>query len=255
VFVKRLDDVPRGAIVLFSAHGVGPDQWDRARALGLEVIDATCPLVEKVHREAHRFAEQDYTVVLIGQTGHDEVIGTKGWAPGHIEVIFTEADAAALDVPDASKIAYVTQTTLSVRDCERVVRALKRRFPAIHGPASGDICYATQNRQRAVEALAPESDLVLVVGDQASANSTRLAEICRDLGKPSHLIPNAEAIEDAWLEGVQTILVTSGASVPESLVSGVVAHLQTRGPATVEEREVVPEDVHFPLPEPLNSIK
>ena len=249
VFVKDLDAAPRGALVLFSAHGVAPDQWRQARERGLEVVDATCPLVEKVHREARRFAEKGYTLILIGQAGHDEVTGTMGWAPDHIRVVFTEDEVAGLTAPDESKVAYVTQTTLSVTDCAQVVQALKQRFPNIQGPAAGDICYATRNRQRAVNALAEEADLVLVVGDEASANSARLAEICRGLGKPSYLIPSATAIEDAWLQGVDTVLVTSGASAPESLVQGVVEQLRRRGPCEVDEREVVHEDVHFPLPE------
>lgn len=249
VFVGSLDDVPRGARVLFSAHGVGPEQWQQAAERALDVIDATCPLVAKVHREARRFAEHDYTVLLIGQAGHDEVAGTRGWAPDHIQVIFTEDDVAALRVADPSKVAYVTQTTLSVDDCERVVQALRRRFPEIQGPPGGDICYATQNRQRAVRHLAAEADLVLVVGDAASANSARLAEICRAQGKTGHLIGAAAMIDDAWLDGAGTVLVTSGASAPESLVQGVVQRLQARGPCEVEEREVVHEDVHFPLPE------
>lgn len=249
VFVKTLNDVPRGALVLFSAHGVGPEQWAQARERGLEVVDATCPLVEKVHREARRFAEKGYTIVLIGQAGHDEVAGTRGWAPDHIQVIFTEAEVAALRITDPSKAAYITQTTLSVDDCERVVRALKKRFPRIQGPPAGDICYATENRQRAVRTLAAEADLVLVVGDPASANSARLAQISRAQGKAGHLISSAAMIEAAWLNGVETVLVTSGASVPESLVQGVVARLEAQTACQVEEREVVHEDVHFPLPD------
>ncbi len=249
VFVKDLDAVPRGALVLFSAHGVGPQQWEKARERGLEVIDATCPLVEKVHREARRFAEQGYTIVLIGQAGHDEVTGTMGWASDHIQVVFTEEEVAALKVADASKVAYVTQTTLSVTDCEQVVRALKQRFPRIHGPAAGDICYATQNRQRAVQVLARQAGLVLVVGDQASANAVRLAEICRALGKTSYLIGSAAMIEDIWLEGGGTVLITSGASAPEALVQGVIEHLKSKAHCHVEECEVVHEDIHFPLPE------
>jgi len=201
VFVRSLDEVPRGALVLFSAHGVDPGQWAQAQARELRVIDATCPLVEKVHREAKRFGEAHYTVVLIGKAGHDEVRGTMGWAPGHIEVVFSEEDVAALEVPDPRRVAYVTQTTLSVMDCERIVAALNTRFPGIEGPPSGDICYATQNRQGAVRTLAVEADLVLVVGDEASANSARLAEICRSMGKASYLIRSADTIDDAWFDG------------------------------------------------------
>lgn len=249
VFVNSLEDVPHHALVLFSAHGVGPQQWEKAHERCLKVVDATCPLVEKVHREARRFADQGFTIILIGQAGHDEVTGTRGWAAGHIRVIFTEDEVDGLEEADGSKMAYITQTTLSVRECARVVRALKRRFPGIHGPPAGDICYATQNRQRAVEELAPRAGLVLVVGDQSSANSARLAEICRGLGKNSHLIGSAEAIEDTWLEGVETVLVTSGASAPESLVQEVIEYLRSKSPCDVEECEVVHEDIHFPLPE------
>jgi len=249
VFVADLDEAPEGAWVLFSAHGVGPTAWTHARARRLRVIDATCPLVEKVHREARRFSEQGYGIVLIGQAGHDEVNGTVGWAPDHIQVIFHEDEVASLDVAHPDRVAYLTQTTLSVSDCARVVQALEARFPTLQGPPSGDICYATQNRQRAIDVLAPESDLVLVVGDGASANSARLAEICVAKGIPTHLISSAAAIDGRWFDGVHTTLVTSGASAPESLVQGVISHLEARFPGcTVDEREVVHEDRRFPLP-------
>ena len=249
VFLRSLDQAPRGAHLLFSAHGVAPEQWEAARQRGLIVIDATCPLVEKVHREARRFADQDYTIILIGEKGHDEVVGTAGWAPGHIQVVFSEAGVAAVEVRDPCNVAYLTQTTLSVDDCERVVRALRRRFPQIQGPPSNDICYATQNRQRAVNELAPRADLVLVVGDPESANSNRLARICAGKGKASHLIRSAAMIQDAWLEGVDTVLVTSGASAPEFLVQEVVERLKSTGPCDVEESVIVEENVHFSLPE------
>jgi len=248
VFVRDLGDVPRGAHLLFSAHGVGPEQWARARERGLNVIDATCPLVEKVHREARRFAAEGFTVILIGEAGHDEVVGTSGWAPDHIRVVLSAADVPALEVGEPSKVAYLTQTTLSVDDCARVVAALEERFPAIQAPPSNDICYATQNRQEAVNVLTREADLVLVVGDPQSANSKRLAEICRQKGKASHLISSADAIRDAWLEGVQTVLVTSGASVPDFLVQEVVERLGENRPSQVEEREIIHENVHFELP-------
>jgi len=249
VFVRNLDEAPEGALVLFSAHGVGPERWEQARRRALNVIDATCPLVEKVHREARLFAERGYSIVLVGQAGHDEVTGTLGWAPDHIQVVFSEEDAATVKVADPAKAAYVTQTTLSVRDCEQIVLALKQRFPNIEGPPADDICYATQNRQGAVLALAPRTDLVLVVGDKTSANSARLAQICRELGKPSHLIGGADMINDAWLTSVRTVLVTSGASAPEFLVQEVVKRLNAKEPCEVEECEVIQEDVHFPLPE------
>jgi 4-hydroxy-3-methylbut-2-enyl diphosphate reductase len=249
VFVRSLQEAPRGAHVLFSAHGVAPVRWTDARDRGLDVIDATCPLVEKVHREARRFADQDYTILLIGERGHDEVVGTAGWAPDHIQVVFSEDDVAAVEIRDAAKVAYLTQTTLSVADCERVIAQLKLRFPAIQGPPANDICYATQNRQRAVNDLAPEADLVLVVGDPESANSKRLAAICQKKGKASYLISSAALIQDHWLRDVRAVLVTSGASVPEFLVQGVIEHLKSKGPCEVVEREIVHEDVHFALPE------
>ncbi|NIA16154.1 MAG: 4-hydroxy-3-methylbut-2-enyl diphosphate reductase [Nitrospiraceae bacterium] len=249
VFVKSLDDVPHDAPVLFSAHGVAPGVWDQAHERGLHVIDATCPLVDKVHREAKRLAEEGYTIILIGEKGHDEVIGTIGWATGHIHVILSEDELANLRINQPEKIAYLTQTTLCVQECARLSDMLKSRFPSIESPPSEDICYATQNRQRAVNDLAPQADLVLVVGDQASANSKRLAEICQRDAKASHLIPCAEAIEDTWFDKVDSVLVTSGASVPESLVQGVVAHLQTLRPCTIEEHAIVEEAIHFSLPE------
>ena len=248
VFVKDLNNVPPGSHLLFSAHGVGPDRWEQAKELSLEVIDATCPLVEKVHYEARRFASQDHTIILIGEEGHDETVGTKGWAPNNIRVVFTEEEVEQLEVPDETKLAYITQTTLSVDDCQRVIKALKRRFPHITGPKSDDICYATQNRQAAVNALAPYVDLVLVVGDRESANSNRLAEICRTRDKPAYLISSAGAIDEAWLDGVESVLITAGASAPELLVQGVVDYLKERGAEEVEESEIMAENVHFKLP-------
>lgn len=248
VFVQNLDDVPPGAHLLFSAHGVGPDQWERAEGLQLEVIDATCPLVEKVHYEARRFASRDFTIILIGEEGHDETVGTMGWAPEHIRRVFTEEEVDSLEVADPDKVAYITQTTLSVDDCARIIERLKRKFPAIQGPPKADICYATQNRQAAVNALAPQADLVLVVGDRESANSNRLAEICRAKGKPAYLISSAESIREEWFDGVETILLTAGASAPEHLVQGVVDFLRQRGDVEVEESQIITEDVHFKLP-------
>ncbi len=248
VFVKDLSNVPPHSHLLFSAHGVGPSRWEEAKALHLEVIDATCPLVEKVHHEASRFAKQDHTIILIGEEGHDETVGTKGWAPNNIRVVLTEEEVEQLEVPDETKLAYITQTTLSVDDCQRVIDALRRRFPHIAGPKSADICYATQNRQAAVNALAPYVDLVLVVGDRESANSNRLAEICRSRNKPAYLISDAGAIQDDWLDGVESILLTAGASAPESLVEGVLAYLKERGAEEIEETEIMAENVHFKLP-------
>jgi 4-hydroxy-3-methylbut-2-enyl diphosphate reductase len=248
VFVKNLDDVPEGSHLLFSAHGVGPDRWDTAKRLQLEVIDATCPLVEKVHHEARRFATNNLTIILIGEAGHDETIGTLGQAPAHIKLIERVEDVDTLEVADADQLAYITQTTLSVNDCQVIIDALKKRFPNIRKPPKEDICYATTNRQAAVNAFTPEVDLVLVVGDRESANSTRLADIARAHGKPAYLILDSTMIEDAWLEGVATILLTSGASVPEKHVQGVMAYLQTKGACEVEERNLIEEDVYFRLP-------
>ena len=249
VFVRSLDDAPKSSHVLFSAHGVGPDCWELARQRQLQIIDATCPLVSKVHREAKRFAELGYSIILVGEKGHDEVMGTAGWAGPDCQVVFTRADVAAIQAVDPQKVAYLTQTTLSVDDCEKVIAALHRRFPRIQGPPANDICYATQNRQRAVNEITLEADLVLVVGDPESANSKRLAEICRKKGESSFLISAYEMIQEAWLKGVETVLVTSGASAPEFLVQGVVEHLKRRGPCTVEERVIAAENVHFRLPD------
>jgi len=251
VFVKHITEVPAGSHLLFSAHGVGPARYDKAKSLNMEVIDATCPLVEKVHNEARRFASRDFTIILIGEPGHDETVGTMGWAPEHIRRVLTLEDVAALEVPDENKLSYITQTTLSVDDCQRVIDALKERFPNIQGPPTSDICYATTNRQAAVNALAPLVDLVLVVGDRQSANSTRLAEICSARDKPSYLISDYTMIEESWLDGVESILLTSGASAPEGLVQGVIEYFKARGPCEVEERAVVGENVHFKLPKTL----
>jgi 4-hydroxy-3-methylbut-2-en-1-yl diphosphate reductase len=248
VFVQHLTDVPAGSHLLFSAHGVGPDRWEHAERLKLEVIDATCPLVEKVHHEARRFARKDATIILVGKAGHDETVGTMGWAPEHITLIQTKEDVARLEIDDPEKLAYITQTTLSVEDCDDIIAALKERFPTIEGPARADICYATSNRQSAVRTLAPEADFVLVVGDPESANSTRLAEVAQSKGAQAKLIPDASAIDPAWLEGMETVLVTSGASAPEELVQGVIAALREIGPCEVEERKLVEESVHFRLP-------
>ena len=248
VFVKDFDDVPEGAHLLFSAHGVSPDRWESAKKLDLEVIDATCPLVEKVHNEARRFASKEYTIVLVGEHGHDETVGTMGQAPDHIRLVTTVEDVANLEVPEPMHLAYITQTTLSVDDCQIIINALKDKFPAIQGPPKDDICYATTNRQAAVNALTHEVDLVLVVGDTESANSTRLADIARSKGKPSYLILDATMIQEEWLDGVERVLLTSGASVDEKHVQGVIQYLQEREPSTVTERSLVDEDVTFRLP-------
>jgi len=248
IFVKNLDEVPQGAHLLFSAHGVGPDRWAKAKDLSLEVIDATCPLVEKVHNEARRFAAKGYTIILIGETGHDETVGTMGQAPENIHLVTTREEVATLELPETDKLAYITQTTLSVHDCQIIIDALRERFPHISAPPKDDICYATTNRQAAVNALTPEVDLVLVVGDTESANSTRLAEIARAKGKPAYLILDSSMIQRDWFAGVERILLTSGASVPEKHVQGVIEFLNTIEPCTLEEHELVEEDVTFRLP-------
>lgn len=248
IFVKDMANVPRGAHLLFSAHGVGPERWAAAKHLDLEVIDATCPLVEKVHFEARRFAKKDYTIFLIGEEGHDETVGTMGWAPENIRLVRDKAEAAAIEVENPGRVAYITQTTLSVEDCDEIIAVLRERFPELQGPPKADICYATSNRQAAVRQFAPEADLVLVVGDPESSNSTRLAELGAALGKPSHLISHAGMIQDAWLENAAVVLLTSGASVPEKLVQDVIKTLQDKRECTLEERELAPEDVYFRLP-------
>ncbi len=248
VFVQSIQEVPEGAHLLFSAHGVAPHCWHEARERRLDIIDATCPLVAKVHQEIQRFAKSGYSIIYIGDAGHDETLGAIGWAPDNIQLVRTEADVSAIHVADADKVAYITQTTLSVMDCAGIVEALRKRFPNIVSPHKPDICYATSNRQMAIVALEPESDLVLVVGDPESANSCRLRDIALKLGKPAHLIPNADAIDPAWLEGIATVLLTSGASAPEHLVAAVIKQLQRQQACTVEERVLVEEDVHFHLP-------
>ena len=248
IFVKEISEVPAGSHLLFSAHGVGPERWEYAKKLNLEVIDATCPLVEKVHHEARRFASTDATIILIGEMGHDETVGTMGWAPNHIKLVTTKEDIEFLDIPDEDNMAYITQTTLSVTDCQEIIDALKERFPNVTGPPKADICYATSNRQAVVVAIAPKADLILVVGDSESANSTRLAEIARGYGKPAYLISTADYIDDRWLEGVGTVLLTSGASVPEKLVQEVIGRLKAYEPSEVEEVMHIEENVHFRLP-------
>ncbi|HEV8373312.1 MAG TPA: 4-hydroxy-3-methylbut-2-enyl diphosphate reductase [Actinomycetota bacterium] len=248
VFVEELEQVPRGATVVFSAHGVAPEVHRQAAARDLRVIDATCPLVTKVHQEARKFAAKGYDIVLVGHEGHEEVVGTMGNAPGVVHLIADEQDAGQVQVADPGRVAYLTQTTLSVDETSGVVDALRRRFPVLAGPRSDDICYATQNRQAAVKALARQCQLVLVIGAENSSNSKRLVEVARNSGCASHLVAEASAVDPAWFEGVETVGVTSGASAPEWLVDELVAALRQRGASDVREVEVVPEDVHFALP-------
>ena len=258
VFVEDESEVPEGGLVVFSAHGVPPQVRERAEQLGLQMLDATCPLVTKVHYEARSYAEQGYDIVLIGHEGHQEVIGTMGHAPPDaIHLIETADDVAALSVRDPDRVAYISQTTLSVDDANRVISALRERFPNARGPRGDDICYATQNRQDATRVLSQRSDLVLVVGSQTSSNSKRMVEVALEHGAPAaHLIDDAGAIDPTWLDGVDTVGLTSGASAPELLVSGVIDALQAlpRG-ARVETLEVVDEQMHFALPAALHRLQ
>ncbi len=248
IFVDALSEVPNGTVVIFSAHGVSPAVQDEARQRHLQVIDATCPLVTKVHFEVRRFVKQGYDIVLIGHEGHDEVLGTTGEAPEHIFLVGSVDDVEHLTVPQTERLVYLTQTTLSVDETVEIVAALRRKFPKLTRPPKDDICYATQNRQEAVKAMvAAGADLVLVVGSETSSNSIRLCEVAHERGARAHLIDSVGDIDPAWIEGAQVVGVTAGASAPEHLVQDVLAWLQARG-AVVEESEIIREDVHFALP-------
>jgi 4-hydroxy-3-methylbut-2-en-1-yl diphosphate reductase len=254
IFVEELDDsIPEGAMTVFSAHGVSPAVHDEAERRQLRTIDATCPLVTKVHREAVKFAAEGYTIVLIGHQGHEEVEGTMGEAPDHIVLVETEADVDALEVADPTKIAYISQTTLSVDETLSIINRLREKFPHITGPRTDDICYATTNRQAAVKQMAPLCDLVLVIGSRNSSNSNRLVEVAREHGAQSHLIDNEAQVDEAWLEGVETVGITSGASAPEELVARLVDFFRQRGVTDVSEFEVVQEDVRFMLPKTIRQ--
>jgi 4-hydroxy-3-methylbut-2-en-1-yl diphosphate reductase len=254
IFVEELDDsVPEGAMTVFSAHGVSPAVHAEADRRQLRTIDATCPLVTKVHREAVKFAAEGYTIVLIGHAGHEEVEGTMGEAPDHIVLVETEADVDALEVEDPTKIAYISQTTLSVDETLSIINRLREKFPHITGPRTDDICYATTNRQAAVKQMAPLCDLVLVIGSRNSSNSNRLVEVAREHGAQSHLIDNESQVQEEWLDGVETVGITSGASAPEELVSRLVEFFRERGVADVSEFEVVQEDVRFMLPKTIRQ--
>jgi len=249
VFVEETDEVPEGAIVVFSAHGVAPVVHEEAAARSLKTIDATCPLVTKVHLEARRFASQDFDIVLIGHEGHEEVIGTTGQAPEHIHLVDGADEAAKVTVRDPAKVAYLSQTTLSVDETDVTVGALRQRFPLLEGPPSADICYATQNRQVAVKQIAASSQLVLVVGSRNSSNSVRLVEVALGAGADAaYLVDDAGEIDEAWLAGVTTVGVTSGASVPDDLVQAVLAWLAKRGYADVDEVVAAEESLLFALP-------
>ncbi|HEX9696628.1 MAG TPA: 4-hydroxy-3-methylbut-2-enyl diphosphate reductase [Actinomycetota bacterium] len=251
VFVEELDEVPEGATAILSAHGVAPEVYEQAAKRNLQTIDATCPLVTKVHFEARKFASDGFDIVLIGHEGHEEVIGTMGEAPSSITLIEKPADVAGLAL-SGGKVAYLSQTTLSVDETNDVIAALRERFPAIQGPPRDDICYATQNRQTAVKDIAGRADVVLVIGSQNSSNSKRLAEVARAAGADAYLIDDETEIDPAWVEGAATVGITSGASAPEWLVDRVVDWFRARGPADVEEVRVVDEDVHFGLPKELD---
>src|SRR5574341_774513 len=248
IFVDELDEVPDGATVIFSAHGVSPEVRARAVARGLKVIDATCPLVTKVHLEALRFSQEGRPIVLVGHEGHDEVIGTMGHAPKHIHLIGSVEEAEALQVSDPDRIAVITQTTLSLDDTSAIIGALRQRFPNIMAPARDDICYATQNRQMAVKAIAQRAPVILVIGSRNSSNSNRLAEVARDAGAQAYLIDDISQIDPAWLEGVECLGITAGASAPEYLVDEVVDYFRARGVTEIEEIEAVTEEVSFALP-------
>jgi 4-hydroxy-3-methylbut-2-en-1-yl diphosphate reductase len=251
VFVDAIDEVPIGAHLLYSAHGVSPTVRAEAEARKLHAIDATCPLVTKVHLEAIRYAERGYTILLIGHEGHDEVVGTMGEAPEAIVLVQSPEDVDALEFPPGTKLAYVTQTTLSVDDANRIISRLKERYPTIDAPPKEDICYATQNRQEAVNILSQETELVIVLGSQNSSNSQRLAELARQSGRAAYLIDGPRDLDKAWFDGVQSVLVTAGASAPETVVQQVLDYLRENFGATVESRSIRDEEVYFPLPREL----
>jgi 4-hydroxy-3-methylbut-2-enyl diphosphate reductase len=254
VFVDDLEQVPPESYLLFSAHGVSPEIRRIARERKLCAIDATCPLVTKVHLEAIRFAKAGYTIILIGHEGHDEVIGTMGEAPQAIILVENTHEVDQLEFPPGAKLAYLTQTTLSVDDANRIIRRLQARFPDIEGPPKEDICYATQNRQEAVRVLAQEADLVLVVGSQNSSNSQRLRELANETRVSGHLIDGPRDIDDAWFDDVDTVLITAGASAPESVVQDCLRYLEHRFAAQIETRVVREEQVHFQLPRELRAL-
>jgi 4-hydroxy-3-methylbut-2-enyl diphosphate reductase len=254
VFVDGIDEIPANSVVLYSAHGVAPAIREASKTRNLNAIDATCPLVTKVHLEAIRFAREGYTIFLIGHEGHDEVLGTIGEAPHSIRLVQDTAEVEALDLPADAKVAYLTQTTLSVDDADVIIAALRKRFPHIAGPKKDDICYATQNRQEAVKDLVPEVDVVLVLGSRNSSNSLRLAELATTCGKPAYLIDGVNEIKPAWFAGAETVLVTAGASAPEDVVQECVDYLQRNYCATVETRTIREEDVSFQLPKELRAL-
>ncbi len=253
IFVEEQTEVPEGAVCVFSAHGVAPSVRAGASERGLQTIDATCPLVTKVHREAARFAEQGYTIVLVGHDGHEEVEGTMGEAPGQIVLVENEQDVDKLEVQDPERIAYVTQTTLAVGETTAIIERLKARFPSIVGPRTDDICYATTNRQAAVKQMAASCDLMLVIGSRNSSNSVRLVEVARDCGTEAHLIDSAREVQEEWLADRRVVGISSGASAPEELVVELVDFFRARGVQDISEFDVVREDVRFMLPKQIRE--
>jgi 4-hydroxy-3-methylbut-2-enyl diphosphate reductase len=251
IFVEEHTEVPEGAVCVFSAHGIAPSVRAGAEERGLVTIDATCPLVTKVHREAVRFAEEGYTIILVGHDGHEEVEGTMGEAPGRILLVEDEHDVENLVVPDPDRVAYITQTTLAVDETTAIITRLRERFPNIVGPRTDDICYATTNRQAAVKQMARTCDLMLVIGSGNSSNSVRLVEVARDCGTEAHLIDNAGEVDEEWLAGRRVVGISSGASAPENLVSELVEFFKDRGVEDISEFHVVREDVRFMLPKPV----
>jgi len=255
IFVETIGEVPSGAVLVFSAHGVPPTVRGEAKERSLRVIDATCPLVTKVHMEALKFAREKRTIILIGHRDHQEIIGTSGEAPDHTLVVDSVAAVDALQVEDPEKLAFLTQTTLSLYDTQEIVARLRQRFPKIVGPASDDICYATQNRQEAVEQVAKDVGLILVVGSQNSSNSRRLVEVCQKSGVPAYLIDDLGEVRPEWLEAVNTVAVTAGASAPENLVEELIESLQQAGHTELEQMEIKEEDVRFNLPAELVRVQ
>jgi 4-hydroxy-3-methylbut-2-enyl diphosphate reductase len=254
IFVEETDEVPEGSVIVFSAHGIAPEVRESAKARGLTAIDATCPLVTKVHNEARRFAASDHDILLIGHEGHEEVVGTTGEAPTRVRLVDGPEGVASVQVRDPARVVWLSQTTLSVDETVQTVAALRERFPQMMDPPSDDICYATQNRQAAVKAMAPECDLVIVVGSPNSSNSVRLVEVAKDAGaRASYLVDDAGEVDDGWLAGVTTVGVTSGASVPEELVTGVLSKLAALGFTDVEEVEEIRERMTFQLPRELRK--
>jgi 4-hydroxy-3-methylbut-2-enyl diphosphate reductase len=253
IFVDEQTEVPEGAVCVFSAHGVAPSVRAGAAERGLHTIDATCPLVTKVHREAVRFAAEGYTVILVGHDGHEEVEGTMGEAPEQIVLVENEQDVERLEVDDPERVAYITQTTLAVGETSAILERLRERFPAIVGPRTDDICYATTNRQAAVKQMADSCDLMLVIGSRNSSNSVRLVEVARDHGTDAHLIDSASEVEEEWLAGKRVVGISSGASAPEELVSELVELFRARGVSDISEFDVIREDVRFMLPKQIRE--